>query len=161
MDTRGEYLNSDRITSRCQNLGDFEVSVEWISSGRNECVGQGSGTYWMITLETSRTRRPMPLRVIPLLAPIYRPLINRQRMLEQLSGTYKGGVRTNPNNLISFEGGYRHVCTSSERKKTERYTSEDDRFVRISSDSRLESGQGRNSNGGSAGSSGSAVRITA
>ena len=43
-------------------------------------------------------------------------------------------------------------------KKTERYdTSEDDRFVRISSDSRFESGQGRDSNGGSTGSSGRAV----
>lgn len=44
-------------------------------------------------------------------------------------------------------------------EKRQRYTSEDDRFVRISSDRRFEVGQGRDSNGRSTGSSGGAVCI--
>jgi len=47
--------------------------------------------------------------------------------------------------------------TSSERKKGQRYTSENDYLVRISSDGRFEGSQGRDSNGGSTGSSGGAM----
>ena len=79
-------------------------------------------------------------------------------MLEPSSGTYEGGVRTNINDVFSFEGSYGSVCTSSEGKKWKRYTGQDDCLLGISSDRRLEASQGGNSNGGSTGSSSGAVR---
>lgn len=66
-----------------------------------------------------------------------------------LYGTYEGGVRTNPDDLVPLERSYRSVYASSEMEKRERYTSENDCLDRISSDRGLEGSQGRNSDGGS------------
>jgi len=152
-DWKGSYLNCDRVACACQDLGDFDVPIDWIRSGRNEY------SWWGYL--TGQSRYWLPVHGVPhrsgrrLWHQANRSFVSRNPNPQ--SDTYEGGVRTDLDTLVSFQGSYRGVCNLERKQRGHKHTCENNSFWGISTDGRLKGSQGGDSSGRSTGASSGSV----